>query len=226
MSDTPVIQIWEIEKLVPYELNAKRHPQEQIEKLAKAITKFGWTQPIVVWSDNSIIAGHGRRLAALHLGLKKVPVIVRDDLSRAEADALRLADNRVASTDYDQELLAVELSRLFADTDGDMDLIGAMGFDQKELDFTFSDLGEINGEFFTDDVNAAVDQQRADNEKTIETTDETLAPVVDALGFKRVSIAQSRTMRELMGQVEAVTGKDRVEGLIEVLQRGLLGNPA
>jgi hypothetical protein len=222
----PVIQLWEIEKLVPYELNAKRHPQDQIEKLAKAITTFGWTQPIVVWKDGSIIAGHGRRLAALHLGLAKVPVIVREDLSKAEADALRLADNRVSSTDYDQEMLSVELSRLFAETDGDMDLIGAMGFDQKELDFTFSDLGEINDDFFVDDVNAAVEDQKAENEKSVQTTDDTLAPVVDALGFKRVSIAQSRVMRDLMSQIETATGKDRIEGLIEVLQRGLKGNPA
>lgn len=224
--NNPTVQIWEVTKLVPYELNAKRHPQEQIEKLAKAITTFGWTQPIVVWTDGSIIAGHGRRLAALHLGLAKVPVIVRDDLTKAEADALRLADNRVASTEYDQELLSVELSRLFAETDGDMDLIGAMGFDQKELDFTFSDLGEINDDFFVDDVNAAVEDQKHENEKAVEATDDTLAPVVDALGFKRVSIAQSRVMRELMSEVETATGKDRIEGLIEVLRRGLKGNPA
>ena len=88
-SNSPVIEIWDIKDLVPYEMNAKKHPQDQVEKLATAITKFGWTQPIVVWNNGEIIAGHGRRLAALHLGMKKVPVVVRSDLSKVEADALQ-----------------------------------------------------------------------------------------------------------------------------------------
>jgi ParB-like chromosome segregation protein Spo0J len=217
----PVIQLVGVTDLVPYELNAKKHPQDQIEKLARTITKFGWTQPIVVWKGNVIIAGHGRRLAAMHLGLAKVPVIVRDDLTEAEADAMRLADNRVTSTDYDQEMIGVELQRLFALSDGDEDLFAAMGFDQKELDFTMADLGEISSDFFVDDVNAAVEEQNTKNERTIETTDETAAPLADALGFKRVSIAQSRAIRDLASQIEPVTGKDRIEGFIEVLKRGL-----
>lgn len=217
MSMSPAVEIWEIENLVPYELNAKKHPEEQIEKLCKSITKFGWTQPIVVWKDGSIIAGHGRRLAAIKLGLKKVPVIVRGDLTQAEADALRLADNRVSSNDYDQALVGIELQRLFAE--GDMDLIAAMGFDEKELDFTMSDLGEMNDDFFTDDMNEAIAVQKAENEEAIEKTDDTAAPIGDALGFKRITIAQSRTIRELMTNVEQQTGKTGPDALIAALRK-------
>lgn len=214
---TYTVQLIETAKLVPYELNAKKHPEDQIEKLAKAIKQFGWTQPIVVWKDYSIIAGHGRRLAALKLGFNKVPVIIRDDLTKAEADALRLSDNRVSSTEYDQEMIAVELQRLFEEVGPDSDIIGSMGFDEKELQFTFSDLGEMDDGFMTDDINEAVSEQARSNQDSIAKTDETAAPVADALGFKRVTVAQSRRLRELMSEVEAMTRKSGPEALIAAL---------
>ncbi|PZR92267.1 MAG: chromosome partitioning protein ParB [Stutzerimonas stutzeri] len=210
------IELTEIGALVPYEANAKKHSDQQVADLSRLIQKAGWTQPIVVDKDGVIIAGHGRRLAAIKLGLKKVPVIWRRDLSKAEADALRLADNRIASTDYDQAAIQIELQRLADELTGDLKL-SDLGFDEKELDFTLSDLGDINEDFFVDDVSAAVEEQKQSNEKAIETTDDTAAPVGDALGFKRVTIAQSRELRELMARVEQRSGKKGVEALIYVL---------
>ncbi len=222
MSDPKLaVEIWDIEKLVPYELNAKKHPEDQVQKLAKSIEKFGWTQPITVWSNGEIIAGHGRRMAALHLGLKKVPVVVRSDLSKAEADALRLADNRVTSTEYDQSMIQDELRRLSDELeDSDIDLTD-IGFDEKELDFSLSDLGEINDDFFTDDINGAVEEQRQENEASIDETDQTAAPVGDALGFKRVTVMQSREIRNYMGQIEAATGETGPEALLEFFKSKL-----
>lgn len=215
---TPEIEIWEIDKIIPYAANAKKHGAEQVKKLANAITKFGWTQPIVVWKNGEIIAGHGRRLAAILLGLKRVPVIVRADLSKAEADALRLADNRVASTEYDQAAVQIELQRLSEELIGsDIDL-SDLGFDEKELAFTLADLGEINSDFFVEDVGAATEIQKAENQNAIAATDDIAAPVGDAFGFKRVSIAQSREIRALMGQVETHTGKKGADALIEFMR--------
>lgn len=211
------IEVWEIDKLIPYEANAKKHPQAQIEKLATAITKFGWTQPIVVWGNGDIIAGHGRRLAAIHLGLSRVPVIVRRDLTRAEADALRLADNRVASTDYDQELIQQELQRLSAELEGEGFMLTDLGFDAKEIDFVTVDLGEIDDSLFVEDVAEAVERQKEENAASVQTTDDTAAPVVDALGFKRVSIAQSRVIRDAMSRIEQKTGKKGADALAEFL---------
>lgn len=215
------IEIWDIEKLIPYEANAKKHPIEQIKKLAVAITKFGWTQPIVVDKDGVIIAGHGRRMAALHLGLLKVPVIMRADLSKAEADALRLSDNRVTSTEYDQAAIQDELKRLSAELMGSELDLEDLGFDTKEITFTLADLGEIDDNFFVDDVSAAVEKQKDDNAQKLEETDETAAPASDAFGFKRVTIAQSRTIRNLMSAIEASTGKKGADALIEHLQMSL-----
>jgi hypothetical protein len=217
MSDNHKIEVWDVDKLVPYEANAKKHPEEQVKKLATAIQKFGWTQPIVVWGNGDIIAGHGRRLAALHLGLKRVPVIVRRDLTRAEADALRLADNRVTSTDYDQELIQSELQRLSDELEAEGINLTDLGFDQKEIDFSIADLGDMNDALFVDDVAEAVEQQKTENERAVETTDETAAPVVDALGFKRVTIAQSRLIREAMTKIETKTGKTGAEAFVEYL---------
>lgn len=217
MNEDRKIEVWNVEDLVPYEANAKKHPEDQVKKLATAIQKFGWTQPIVVWHNGEIIAGHGRRLAAIHLGLKRVPVICRRDLTRAEADALRLADNRVTSTDYDQELIQSELQRLSEElSEAGIDLTD-LGFDQKEIDFSIADLGEINDSLFVDDVAEAVEQQKEQNEKKVEATDEIAAPVVDALGFKRVTIAQSRLIRDAMIRIEARTGKKGVDAFVEFM---------
>jgi ParB-like chromosome segregation protein Spo0J len=217
VSDHHKIEVWDVEKLIPYEANAKKHPEEQVRKLAVAIQKFGWTQPIVVWQNGEIIAGHGRRLAAIHLGLKRVPVICRRDLTRAEADALRLADNRVASTDYDQTLIQSELQRLSEELASFDIALTDLGFDQKEIDFSIADLGDMDDSLFVDDVAEAVEQQKEQNEHKVQTTDEIAAPVVDALGFKRVSIAESRLIRDAMIKIETRTGKKGAEAFVEFM---------
>ena len=210
------VQLYDVDKLVPYANNAKIHTEEQVSKIANLIEGVGWTSPIIVWKDGEIIAGHGRRLAALKLGLKKVPVIDRSDLTAAEARAMRLADNKVASNDYDQQLVAIELRDLFEA--GDLDIpFEDMGYSERDLDFVTADLGEINEDFFTDDLNEAVEEQKRENEKTVAATDDIAAPIGDALGFKRVTIAQSRTLRDLMTGIETRTGKKGVEALIDVL---------
>lgn len=220
------IELWNVEDLVPYPGNAKKHPPSQVEALANLILKSGWTQPIVIWKNGEIIAGHGRRLAALHLKLTKVPVIVRSDLTKAEADALRLADNRVTSTEYDQAAIQIELQRLSGELDGDLKLTD-LGFTDKELDFTLGELGEINDDFFIDDIGEAVAKQKEENEKKVEATDDTAAPVGDALGFKRVTIAESRKVRELMARIEERAGRKGVEALIYALETtAILDAPA
>jgi DNA modification methylase len=116
--------------LTPYSNNAKTHPTEQIDKIAASIASFGFDQPIVVDGDGVIIKGHGRREASLRLGLDKVPVLVRSDLSVTEIKAARLADNRTAQSPWDEDLLRVELEALL-EQDFDLELTG---FDLAEID--------------------------------------------------------------------------------------------
>ncbi|SOC90016.1 ParB/RepB/Spo0J family partition protein [Rhizobium sp. AN5] len=210
------IEIVDITWLKEYEANAKKHPDDQVEALAKSIQKFGWTSPIIVWKDGTIIAGHGRRKGALKLGLKKVPVIVRRDLTKAQADALRLADNRVAGTEYDQAAIQIELQRLADELDGSFEL-SDLGFTDKELDFSLSELGDIDDSLFVDDISGAVEIQKEENKAKVEAVDDTAAPVGDALGFKRVTIEESRKLKGLMAQIEARSGKKGVQALIYTL---------
>ena len=130
-------------ELVPYERNAKEHPQEQVEHIANSIKAFGFRSPIVAWKDGTIINGHGRLLAAYKLGLEEVPVIYADDLTEEEANAFRLADNKTAESSWDELLLADELADLF-----DFDM-GRFGFDLFEEEET---LEEVVEDDFTEEV--------------------------------------------------------------------------
>lgn len=83
-----------IEEIKPYKKNAKNHPPEQINALAKSIKEFGFNQPIVIDKNNVIIVGHGRYEAAKVLGLEEVPVIVADlDEERARAKSIKMRYN-------------------------------------------------------------------------------------------------------------------------------------
>ena len=111
------IEYMPVDALIPYERNAKRHPDEQVEHIANSIREFGFRQPIVVDADNVVVIGHGRLLAAQKLGLETVPVVRADDLSEAQIKALRLADNKTNESGWDFTALDEELEKLADDFD-------------------------------------------------------------------------------------------------------------
>ena len=93
----------------PYEKNAKKHPDDQVERIANSIREFGWQQPLVVDKNNVLVIGHGRLMAAKKLGLETVPVVRADTLTEDQIAALRLADNKTNESEWDFELLDLEL---------------------------------------------------------------------------------------------------------------------
>jgi hypothetical protein len=109
--------------LIGYVNNVKQHPQWQIDRIASSIAEFGFTVPVVIDSRKVLIAGHGRLEAARKLGLEKIPVIVRNDLTPAQVKALRIADNRVAESPWDMDSLKVELESL-SEMNFDLELTG------------------------------------------------------------------------------------------------------
>lgn len=110
--------------LIPYARNARTHSEAQVRQIAASIDEWGWTSPILVDEKNSIIAGHGRLMAADKLGLKDVPVMVATGWTEAQKKAYILADNQLAlNAGWDSELLKVELQELDG-LDFDLDLIG------------------------------------------------------------------------------------------------------
>ena len=115
-------------ELIPYPNNPRKHPEEQILALMKAITEFGFDQPIVMGVDGVIIKGHGRHIAAQRLGMAFVPVVVKT-VTANEARLLRVSDNEVVSGDWDYHALKQETNALF---DAGMSL-ELTGFSMKEL---------------------------------------------------------------------------------------------
>jgi hypothetical protein len=102
-----------------------------VAQIAASIKEFGWTNPILVSGDDSIIAGHGRLMAARKLGMEEVPVIVLDHLSKSQQRALVIADNQLAiNAGWDMDMLKAEIEDLQLD---DFD-ISILGFDDKFLD--------------------------------------------------------------------------------------------
>jgi DNA modification methylase len=93
--------------------NPRTHPKKQIRQIAASIAEFGFVNPVLIDELGAVIAGHGRVLAAILLGLKSVPTITLSGLSPAQKRALRLADNRIAeNSGWDPELIRIELQAL------------------------------------------------------------------------------------------------------------------
>lgn len=127
-------------ELIPYENNTKIHPPEQVEHIANSIKRFGWQQPIVIDKNKVVIIGHGRLLAAKQMGLQEVPVVYADDLSEEDAQALRLADNKLNESPWDFTKLEEELAQLAID-----------GIDMSEFGFDVDIGGGITETDITED---------------------------------------------------------------------------
>jgi ParB-like chromosome segregation protein Spo0J len=128
---TPKIETRLVADLIPYAANSRTHSDAQVAQIAASIKEFGWTNPILVSGDDSIIAGHGRLMAARKLGMEEVPVIVLDHLSKSQQRALVIADNQLAlNAGWNMDMLKAEIEDLQLD---DFDL-NILGFDDKFLD--------------------------------------------------------------------------------------------
>lgn len=124
------VEMVPLDKLLPYAMNARTHSDAQVRQIAASMWEFGWTNPCLIDGDNTLIAGHGRIMAARRLGLTHAPCIRVTGLSPAQRRALVLADNQLAlNAGWNEDVLAAELARLRED-DFDLDLVG---FDADEV---------------------------------------------------------------------------------------------
>lgn len=130
-----------VDKLIPYAKNARTHSDEQVAQIAGSIKEFGFNNPVLVDKDNSVIAGHGRLMAARKLGMDKVPVVQLGHMTEAQRKAYVLADNRIAlSSGWDTSMLSLELQDLKDDID-----LSLLGFDPDELDALLNPIEETEG---------------------------------------------------------------------------------
>jgi DNA modification methylase len=146
------VELWPIERIRPY-VNNPRINHRAVEAVAASIGAFGFRQVISVDENGVIIAGHSRYLAALLLGLKKVPVNVARELTEAQVKAYRIADNKIGElAEWDDERLRQELADL-KKLDFDLD---PLGFSLDELGVLLDDLNP--GLVDPDDIPAPPDE--------------------------------------------------------------------
>ena len=128
-----------VDEIIPYENNPRKN-EAAIDKVAASIKEFGFKVPIIVDSENVIVAGHTRLKAAEQLGLKTVPVIMADDLTEEQIKAFRIADNKTSElSEWDFERLYAEMSEI-----ENIDM-GQFGFDdlEKQIDDESSEREDI-----------------------------------------------------------------------------------
>jgi ParB-like chromosome segregation protein Spo0J len=127
------VERWPLGRLVPYARNARTHTPEQVDQIAASIKEWGWTNPVLVADDNTLIAGHGRVLAARKLRIAEVPVMVATGWTDAQKKAYAIADNKLAlNAGWDEALLGLEIGEL-----------ESVGFDIGLLGFTDTEIAAL-----------------------------------------------------------------------------------
>jgi ParB-like chromosome segregation protein Spo0J len=127
------VETWSVDRLKPYDRNARKYGAIQIEQLRGSFRKFGQVWPLLVREDGTVIAGHGRLEAAKLEGFTQVRVIVATGWSADQCQAFGLADNKIAlNGEWNEELLGLELADL-----------SSPGVPLGELGFAEAELGEL-----------------------------------------------------------------------------------
>jgi ParB family transcriptional regulator, chromosome partitioning protein len=127
-----------VDRLIPYARNSRTHDDAQVAQIASSIREFGFTNPVLIDEKDSIIAGHGRLLAARKLGLREVPCIRLAHLTEAQKRAYVIADNKLAlNAGWDEDMLKLELADLKATNPEQLESTG----------FNLSEIEKMLGEF-------------------------------------------------------------------------------
>ena len=140
------IVLKKVSELIPYINNSRTHSEAQVQQIASSIREFGFTNPILIDSVNSIIAGHGRLQAAGKLKMEEVPCIRLEHLTEAQKKAYIIADNKLAlNAGWDIELLNNELDNL-VELGFDLDIVG-FGASELELINSNKDIESLLDEY-------------------------------------------------------------------------------
>lgn len=227
MKTTTDMQLVPLEKLVPYVNNARTHSPEQVTKLRSSLREFGFINPVIIDREYSVIAGHGRILAAKEEGITEVPCVFVDYLTEAQKKAYILADNRMAlDAGWDEELLRIEIESLQG---ADFD-VSLTGFGEDEIADLFASEEDAKEDDF--DVEAELEKpcfsQTGDiwhlGRHTVICGDSTLPETYDALlGDKKVNLVCTDApyfvnLKNQSGTItnDSLDGKEAYEFLMKV----------
>jgi hypothetical protein len=145
------LEHWPIGRFVRYEGNPRRHSDEVIAQVAKALAAFGFRVPVLARSDGTLVDGHLRLRAAGKIGLTEIPVILADDMTPEEIRAFRISVNKMAElADWDEDALLRELEQIQSEGFADLGVGGEIGFD-------LGDVGDAVAEIEAWDMSATRD---------------------------------------------------------------------
>ena len=210
-----------ISEIKAYE-NNPRNNERAVEELVKSFTNFGVRSPAIVDKDNVIIAGHTRIKAAIKMGMTEFPCVRAEELSKSQAKALRLADNRVQEdSEWDTATLAAEFEEL---KKNGYDLLntGCDSFEIESINFDFDPeaTGETEGGSDFDDEQEYIPDESEDD--TAEATGAPMPPQAESEEFVCIVCCHTEEERmfvsELIGESEELKGRYTVSEIRELLQ--------
>lgn len=121
-----------ISQLIPHPKNSNKHPDRQIELLAKILNYQGWRHPVIVSKlSGYVVAGHGRIDAAKKNGWLEVPVTTQDFADNIQEIAFLISDNKIAElAEHDDNLMIEGIKDLGLE---DFELLGLDDFEFESL---------------------------------------------------------------------------------------------
>jgi hypothetical protein len=135
----PSLKLLPITELSPDPSNPRVHSRQQVRALARSIEKYSFNAPVLIDGDKRIIAGHGRYEAAKLLGFTEIPTLCLAHLSKAQARAYMLADNKIHDrSTWDDSKLAVLLKELSLEIPD----LEVTGFENPEIDLRIQSADE------------------------------------------------------------------------------------
>lgn len=214
------LEHWSPSRLKPHPRNSKTHGLDQVDELASLILKVGFTKPIIVDETDTILAGHGARLAAMKLGMELVPVVVLSHLTPAMKRAYLLGDNRIAEkSGWNYAMAAEELAAL----------------DLEKFDFTLTGFSDADLEQMLDDLaggptprNATKPERGPRMSTDPKTTPAAGTAPAAAAAAKVASESDARTVNStdaagnVMRHAYRVLSDDEKQLMVEVKDAGLL----
>lgn len=170
--------------LVPYARNSRTHSPEQVAQIAASIREFGFTNPVLIDANNTLIAGHGRVMAAQSIGIATVPAIRLAHLTDAQRRAYVIADNKLAeNAGWDMATLAREVEDLNAD-----------GYDLELLGFGADELTALLGEYGQDAAKPGDGLTDPDDAPAVQATPVTKLGDVWVMGKHRLMCGDSTSL--------------------------------
>lgn len=151
--NTDIIEHIDPSLLTPHPDNSMKHGEGQITQLVASFEQFGFNGVITIDENNVVLAGHGRRQAAIRMGMSTVPCLRRSGLTEAQKRAYIIADNQIGrNSEWDEDVLSQQLASLAED-----------GFDLESLGISAAALASIQTTPDSKPINARELEQMTDS---------------------------------------------------------------